>query len=308
MATCPFSLLGLPKTATDVEIVKKWKQLIFLTHPDKSTDSRANEQTKVLNDAKDRAIEKNKRDANQKQEETVRWEREEQIKEEKLKKQRESSKTVHSSRVGETVFVFMAKHSGDLNEAIYGMAETINQYKESKFRTDQLESLLRAELSFEITSKQDAIKRQAETAAQLKNVLQTERELVEKLNNELKINAELTKQLNAKHNCPVCSDSFQNSDSKRRKVSKLSTSEQIRVTKFIHAHIVACPGKFLTTREVQSKFISSGESIISDPYFQKILKKCMLSEFSHQPGFCYSRERCDSGRLWGYLGLDFAPP
>ena len=312
--SCPFSLLGLPKTANDVDIIKKWKQLIFLTHPDKSTDSRATEQSKVLNDAKDRAIEKNRTEAKKKQDDKARGEREQQIKENKQREQEENSRIVHATHVRETVNEFMAKHSGVSREVIYGMAETINRYRVSKIKTDQLESKLRTECAFEIKSKHDAIKREAETAAKLKNILQTERELTEKLNNELKINAELTKQLSANQNYPINSDSVQNLNSKKRKVSSENgkindIAEQTRVLGFIHAHIVACPGNFLTTREVQSKFFTCDESIISKSSFHKILKKCMLSKFSDQPGFGYSRERCNGGRLWGYYGLAFlAPP
>ena len=53
---CPYLLLGLPETATMNEILKKWRMLVFQTHPDKNISNQATEKTKILNDAKDRAI------------------------------------------------------------------------------------------------------------------------------------------------------------------------------------------------------------------------------------------------------------
>jgi len=54
----PFLILGLPEYVLEHEITRKWKQLVFSTHPDKNNGSTKNVQlTQIYNNAKERAIE-----------------------------------------------------------------------------------------------------------------------------------------------------------------------------------------------------------------------------------------------------------
>jgi curved DNA-binding protein CbpA len=53
----PFLILGLPEYVLEHEITRKWKQLVFSTHPDKNNGSTKNVQiTQIYNNAKERAI------------------------------------------------------------------------------------------------------------------------------------------------------------------------------------------------------------------------------------------------------------
>jgi curved DNA-binding protein CbpA len=53
---CPFHVLNLPQTATQADVKKQWKKLILQAHPDKDHSDQATERTKILNDAKERAV------------------------------------------------------------------------------------------------------------------------------------------------------------------------------------------------------------------------------------------------------------
>ena len=53
---CPFCILNLPSSASEEEVVKRWKRLLLQYHPDKSTDPHASDISKRLNDAKQRAV------------------------------------------------------------------------------------------------------------------------------------------------------------------------------------------------------------------------------------------------------------
>ena len=53
---CPFLLLGVRATATKDEICKAWRRRMRTTHPDKHQGVDALEHSKVLNDAKERAL------------------------------------------------------------------------------------------------------------------------------------------------------------------------------------------------------------------------------------------------------------
>ena len=53
---CPFHILGLRVDANEHDINKRWKQLMLSNHPDKNSDSKSNDISKRLNDAKDRAM------------------------------------------------------------------------------------------------------------------------------------------------------------------------------------------------------------------------------------------------------------
>jgi DnaJ-class molecular chaperone len=54
---CLFLVLGIQKTATKEEISKRWRKLCLQLHPDKNQSEEASERTKIINDAKERAIE-----------------------------------------------------------------------------------------------------------------------------------------------------------------------------------------------------------------------------------------------------------
>jgi len=53
--TCPFAVLGLPRTATQADVVREWRKRVLKVHPDKSDALDATECTQRLNAAKDRA-------------------------------------------------------------------------------------------------------------------------------------------------------------------------------------------------------------------------------------------------------------
>ena len=53
---CPFHLLGISARATTEDVLKKWKKLMLENHPDKNSSEHATDKSKVLNDAKDRAL------------------------------------------------------------------------------------------------------------------------------------------------------------------------------------------------------------------------------------------------------------
>ena len=53
---CPFHVLNLPQTATKADVNKQWKKLMLQAHPDKDHSDQATERTKILNDAKERAV------------------------------------------------------------------------------------------------------------------------------------------------------------------------------------------------------------------------------------------------------------
>ena len=54
--TCPFAALGLLRSASQTDVMREWRRLVLLVHPDKSAASDATERTQQLNDAKDRAF------------------------------------------------------------------------------------------------------------------------------------------------------------------------------------------------------------------------------------------------------------
>jgi curved DNA-binding protein CbpA len=56
---CPFITLGIPTNSNEEEVMKQWRNLMRQAHPDKNpnTCAQATEQSKILNSAKDRAIE-----------------------------------------------------------------------------------------------------------------------------------------------------------------------------------------------------------------------------------------------------------
>ena len=53
---CPFNILVLEQTATEQEVVQKWKELMLMFHPDKCTHADADAIAQRLNDAKERAV------------------------------------------------------------------------------------------------------------------------------------------------------------------------------------------------------------------------------------------------------------
>jgi len=53
---CPFHILGLGVDANEHDINKRWRQLMLSNHPDKNSDSKSDDVSKRLNDAKDRAM------------------------------------------------------------------------------------------------------------------------------------------------------------------------------------------------------------------------------------------------------------
>ena len=54
--TCPFATLGLARTATQADVMREWRRLLLLVHPDKSDAIDATERTQWLNEAKERAF------------------------------------------------------------------------------------------------------------------------------------------------------------------------------------------------------------------------------------------------------------
>lgn len=53
---CPFRLLNLSASATKADVLKQWRLLMRESHPDKNSSDAALERSKLLNDAKDRAV------------------------------------------------------------------------------------------------------------------------------------------------------------------------------------------------------------------------------------------------------------
>jgi curved DNA-binding protein CbpA len=269
--TCPFRILKLPTTATEREIIKKWKQLVFQTHPDKHEYGQATEQTKVLNDAKERAIE------------IYRLETEEKRKQSEI------------SRIFTT---FMRKHRFDSDNAAYGMAEAINKLNEEmsivKEDTGKLESLLREEVE-----RGRKMKRNAEEDAEiLENLLREEIELGKKMKDSYERQLADTVENMEKE---------QTRDLKKRKGVMPETDAEIAVKAFVSSHIILCPGHFSTTHEFYKAFLencnaTNQQGICSNRFFQ-IFKDVMLDLYANQSCFSYVRTRQGRERTRGYLGV-----
>ena len=58
MSNCPFRILGLPKTASQDEVLRQWRKLLLEHHPDKNPGKDTTEIATGLNDAKQRALER----------------------------------------------------------------------------------------------------------------------------------------------------------------------------------------------------------------------------------------------------------
>lgn len=54
--TCPFAALGLSRSASQADVMREWRRMVLIVHPDKSDALEATERTQQLNDAKDRAF------------------------------------------------------------------------------------------------------------------------------------------------------------------------------------------------------------------------------------------------------------
>jgi curved DNA-binding protein CbpA len=273
--TCPFRILKLPTTATEHEIIKKWKQLVFQTHPDKHEYSQATEQTKILNDAKDRAIKIYRLNVERREEEI-----------QKEKKNSEDCKTFMS---------FMEKHEFNLHLAAYGMAKKINELNEetktTTKNTERMEKLLRDEIESGRKMKESYERQMADMV----DKMETERLEAAKQLTELKQSFEEPKKR--------CDDV----SLKKRKATLPETIEEITVKAFVSSHIILCPGHFSTTNDIHKSFMENCDSktqpVMSDCTFHKILKNIMVDAFAANSCFSYTRARYNCAQIRGYLGV-----
>ena len=251
-------------TATENEITKKWRQLVLQIHPDKNESQQATEQTKILNDAKDRAIE-------------------------------ECRQRIRAKEISRIVDSFMGKNHFNLTRVVDEMAGKIHQLnEEAKSAMDEKESLktrLKTEVEhrnkmkinnqMQLTDLRDRIEKE-----------QTEKEEIIKQLAEFKQKeAAVYSSISSKKRKIPVPETIEE-DLVKNFVSSRIVSCPGNFSKTYEIH-----NAFLEFCN------SSNHPVMSDCTFGKILKKIMFDTFSDQQSFGYMRERFSRERTRGYIGV-----
>ena len=323
---CPFEILRLPTTATLSEIYAQWRQLVFQTHPDRNADAQATEQTMILNNAKDEAVQicnmmkinpgwvkehrrRREKEAERAKEEQRQADRAKQDgkKEKAVKRRKENKRRKDEERklriglakpIYDTICMFMAQHS-DIEDKVFLTVRTeIDSAREAK-SGDTASAVFRAVYGMAETlnaERKNANQRLAELTAELDQARREGGDLKTKLRE-----AELA--ADQRRDCP--GEIVDEPTTHKRKRTMVPASEEMvcKINTFLAQHLKISEGGFVASRTIQIEFEKEHSNQNSD-VFRKYVKKFISETFVE---WSCSRKICSETKekQQGYKSLCF---